>query len=54
MHFWGPGDEAIYSEFGFLMYQIAIRASGANPVIASEKNFTCNVDEILKKNYPSH
>ena len=50
--FLGPGDEAIYSEFGFLMYQIAIRAAGANPVVASEKNFTCNVDEILKKITP--
>ena len=34
------------------MHQIVIRASGANPVVASEKNFTCNVDEILKKITP--
>ena len=29
-----PGDEAIYSEHGFLMYRIAILAAGAKPVVA--------------------
>ena len=27
----GPGDEAIYTEHGFLVYPIAIRANGATP-----------------------
>ncbi len=34
------GDEAIYSEHGFLVYEIAIRAAGATPVVAPEKDFT--------------
>ncbi|NBN65813.1 histidinol-phosphate transaminase [Microvirga tunisiensis] len=42
-----PGDEAIYSEFGFLVYPIAIRAAGARPVVAPERNLTADVDAIL-------
>jgi histidinol-phosphate aminotransferase len=44
----GPGDEAIYSEHGFLVYDIAIRAAGATPVIAPEQNLTTDVDAILE------
>lgn len=44
-----PGDEAIYSEFGFLVYPIAIRAAGATPVVAPEKNLTTDVDAILSR-----
>ena len=43
----GPGDEAIYTEHGFLVYRIAILAAGAEPVIAPERNLTANADEIL-------
>ena len=32
----GPGDEAIFSEHGFLVYRIAILARGATPVVAPE------------------
>lgn len=45
----GPGDEAIYSEHGFLVYEIAIRATGAVPVVAPEKNLTTDVDAILAR-----
>ena len=45
----GPGDEAIYSEHGFLVYDIAIRAAGATPVIAPEKDMTTDVDAILAR-----
>ena len=45
----GPGDEAIYSEHGFLVYDIAIRAAGASPVVAPEKNLTTDVDAILER-----
>ncbi|WP_153771522.1 histidinol-phosphate transaminase [Labrenzia sp. CE80] len=45
----GPGDEAIYSEHGFLVYDIAIRAAGATPVVAPEKNLTTDVDAILER-----
>jgi histidinol-phosphate aminotransferase len=43
----GPGDEAIYSRHGFLVYRIVILARGATPVVAPEKNLTADVDEIL-------
>lgn len=42
-----PGDEAIYTEHGFLYYPIVIRASGAKAVIAAETDCTANVDAIL-------
>jgi histidinol-phosphate aminotransferase len=45
----GPGDEAIYTEHGFLVYHIAILANGATPVIAPEKNKCADVDAILEK-----
>ena len=48
----GPGDEAIYTEHGFLMYPIAIHSSGATPVVAPETNFTADIDEILKRVTP--
>jgi len=43
----GPGDEAIYTEHGFLVYKIAILARGATPVVAKETDFTANVEAIL-------
>jgi len=45
----GPGDEAIYSQYGFLVYPIAIKSNGATPVIAPEKNLTADVDAILER-----
>jgi histidinol-phosphate aminotransferase len=45
----GPGDEAIYSEHGFLVYKIAILAHGATPVVAPETDFTADVDAILAR-----
>ena len=45
----GPGDEAIYSEFGFLVYPIAIKSNGATAVVAPEKNHTADVDAILER-----
>jgi len=41
------GDEAIYSEHGFLVYKIQILASGATPVVAPETNLTVDVDQML-------
>ena len=35
-----PGDEGLYSEYGFLEYPIAIRAAGATPVVAPETDRT--------------
>jgi histidinol-phosphate aminotransferase len=45
----GPGDEAIYSEHGFLVYKIAIQACGGTPVVAPETDRTVDVDAILKR-----
>jgi len=45
----GPGDEAVYSQHGFLVYPIAIKASGAKAAIAPEKDLTADVDAILSR-----
>ena len=42
-----PGDEAIITEHGFLMYRIAILAAGGTPVAAKEPKETASVDAIL-------
>lgn len=43
----GPGDEGVYSEYGFLVYKIAIMAAGGTPVAVKEKNLTADVDALL-------
>jgi histidinol-phosphate aminotransferase len=43
----GPGDEGLYSEFGFLVYKIAILAAGGTPVVAKEKDHATDVDALL-------
>lgn len=48
----GTGDEAIYTEHGFLVYKIAIQARGATPVVAPETNRTADVDAILERVTP--
>ena len=42
-----PGDEAISTTHGFLVYQIATMANGATNVVATEKDLTTDVDAIL-------
>jgi len=44
-----PGDEAIHTEHGFLVYRIQILARGATPVVAPETNVTADVDAILAR-----
>ncbi|MGI9525362.1 MAG: histidinol-phosphate transaminase [Hyphomicrobiaceae bacterium] len=41
------GDEAIYTQHGFLVYRIAILSAGATPVVAAERDFRADVDSIL-------
>ena len=36
----GPGDEAIFTEHGFLLYRIVVLAAGATPVVAPETRAT--------------
>jgi histidinol-phosphate aminotransferase len=43
----GPGDEAIHSEHGFLMYRIATLSNGAKPVSVPERHYRTDVDAIL-------
>ncbi|MBO9670939.1 MAG: histidinol-phosphate transaminase [Sphingobium sp.] len=45
--FAGPGDEIIYSRFGFSVYPIATRRVGATPVVAPDKDYATDVDAIL-------
>jgi histidinol-phosphate aminotransferase len=45
----GPGTEGIYSEHGFLVYRIAILASGGTAVVAPERDLTTDVDAILAR-----
>ncbi len=44
-----PGDEGLYSQYGFLTYPICIRAAGGIPVVAKETDRTASVDAILAK-----
>ncbi len=48
----GPGDEAIFTAHGFLVYRIAILAAGGTPVVAEERNHTADVDAILARVTP--
>lgn len=48
----GPGDEGLYSQYGFLVYKIAILAAGATPVVAPEADYTTDVDALLARVTP--
>src|SRR4029079_1468035 len=43
----GPGDEAGYSQYGFLVYPLAIAQNGAKARVAHECNLTTDVDQML-------
>jgi histidinol-phosphate aminotransferase len=43
----GSGDEAIYSQYGFMVYPIVIQANGAVARVAPESNFSTDVDAVL-------
>ncbi|MGJ3649499.1 histidinol-phosphate transaminase [Sphingomonas sp. GlSt437] len=45
--FAGPGDEVIYVNYGFAVYEIATRRVGATPVIAPDRDYATDVDAIL-------
>lgn len=43
----GPGDEILYSRYSFSLYEIATMRCGALPVVASDKDYGTDVDELL-------
>jgi histidinol-phosphate aminotransferase len=45
----GPGDEGLYSQYGFLEYKIVTLAAGGVPVVAPETKYTANVDALLAR-----
>ena len=45
----GPGDELLYSQYGFLMYPINALGVGATPVAAPEKDYRADVDAMIAK-----
>ncbi|HEU0045387.1 histidinol-phosphate transaminase [Sphingomonas sp.] len=45
--FSGPGDEVIFVHYGFAVYEIAARRTGATPVIAPDLDYATDVDAIL-------
>ncbi|HEX8384225.1 MAG TPA: histidinol-phosphate transaminase [Sphingomonas sp.] len=45
--FAGPGDEVIFVRYGFAVYEIAARRTGATPVIAPDRDYATDVDAIL-------
>lgn len=42
-----PGDEAIFTDHGFLVYKIQTLAAGAKPVIVKENDTVIDVDAVL-------
>lgn len=42
-----PGDEALFSAHGFLMYRLIAMACGATPVAVPETDLRCDVDAML-------
>ncbi|MGB7432754.1 MAG: histidinol-phosphate transaminase [Ahrensia sp.] len=42
-----PGDEGIFTEHGFLVYKIQIKAAGATPVMVPETDLRADLDAIL-------
>jgi histidinol-phosphate aminotransferase len=51
-NFLSPGDKAIFSAHGFLVYKIAILAAGGTPVAVPERDLTADVDAILERVTP--
>lgn len=43
----GPGDEIVYMQYGFAVYEIATRRVGATPVEVPAKDYATDVDGLL-------
>jgi histidinol-phosphate aminotransferase len=48
----GPGDEVLYSQYGFVMYPISAHAAGATPVTAPEKGYRTDIDALIARAGP--
>jgi len=46
--FAGPGDEVIYSQYGFMVYPIQTTAVGATGIAVPNKNWAADIDGILE------
>ncbi len=44
----GPGDEVIYSQYGFMVYPVQTKAVGATGIAVPNKNWAADVDGILE------
>lgn len=44
----GPGDEVLFSRFSFVVYDIAAKRCGALPVVAPDRDYGTDVDQLLK------
>ena len=43
----GPGDEAVFTEHGFLVYKIVTLGNGAKPVVVKCKDYRSDIDAII-------
>ena len=44
----GPGDEVIYSQYGFMVYPVQTRAVGATGIAVPNKNWAADIDGIIE------
>jgi len=42
-----PGDSVIHVQHGFMVYPIAARRAGAEPLVAADRDYTADVDALL-------
>jgi len=47
-----PGNTAVHSEYGFPLYRIATMIAGGKPISAPERNYTADVESLLKSIMP--
>ena len=44
-----PGDEAVHTEYGFIMYPMSTKVVGRLPYAATDNNFRVDIDSILDR-----
>ena len=42
-----PGDEAVHTEYGFIMYPMSTKVAGGCPIAATDNNFRVDIDLSL-------